>query len=80
MRTVRAEVFPIEADRWVAVVDDFCFSTEASSPHEVLGEVALAVRQVLGWQDVEVELHDEAGRRWQPSHAPAQAARLGVEL
>lgn len=79
MRTVRAEVFPVKRDRWVAVIDDHYFSTEASSPHEVLAEVRSAVREVLGWEDVTVELYDDEGRPWRPSGASAQATRMGVD-
>lgn len=74
-----AEVFPIEPGRWVAVIDDHDLSTEASSPHEVADEVRSAVREVLGWQDVNVELHDDVGRPWSPADAPAQASRMGID-
>jgi len=76
---VRAEVFPVERDRWIAVIDDHDFSTEASSPLEVFAEVRSAVREVLGWEDVTIELHDDEGRPWRPSDAPAQESRLRVD-
>ncbi|MEJ5914721.1 hypothetical protein [Pseudokineococcus sp. 1T1Z-3] len=71
LKTVQSEVFPAEHDRWIAVIDDHDFPTEASSPHEVLSAVRSTVRKVLGWDDVAVKLLECAGCPWRPSDASA---------
>jgi len=76
------EVFPINADRWVALVPrpEGVFKTEADRPDDVEAEVRRAVADVMGVRRVDLTLVDEDGYPWTPRSAVAQAARLGVPL
>jgi len=51
VRRAEIEVFPIEPDRWIAVIEtpDGPFSTEAKVPERVEPEVREAIASVLGW-------------------------------
>ena len=71
-------VFPAKADRWVAVISSPAgdFSTEATSPEAVDGEVAAAIREVLGEPARPYRLVDEAGSTWTLDVAARQAAIL----
>jgi hypothetical protein len=75
---VEVEVFPIEQDRWIAVIETprGPFSTEARSPGQVEHEARDAIASVLGWTHVELLLLDDLGDRWSPASAETQAARL----
>ncbi|MCG2802175.1 MAG: hypothetical protein L6311_08780 [Cellulomonas sp.] len=77
MAALLVEVFPIEATRWIAVIEAPAgpYSTEVTSPHLVAGEVARVIREVLG-SDLDHELVDEAGRPWGERVALAQLGRL----
>lgn len=74
---LQVEVFPIEATRWIAVIEapDGPFSTEATSPDLIAGEVARVIREVLG-SDLEHELLDEDGQPWGEGVALEQLGRL----
>jgi hypothetical protein len=71
------EVFPVSADRWVAVIDAprGAFSTECQAPEEVAGEVASSIDGVLGhghsWR-----LVDDRGCLWSPDSASDQLLRM----
>jgi hypothetical protein len=74
---VDVEVFPVAADRWIAVVraPDGEFSTEASSPGDVPDAVDRAVVEVLG-APASVNLQDDLGQPWSVASAPEQLVRL----
>ena len=75
---VEVEVFPIEPDRWIAVIETphGPFSTVAPSPQQVEAEAREAIASVLGWTEIEVVLLDDLGDPWSPAGAGEQAARL----
>lgn len=78
MRRIDVEVFPIQHDRWIAVLEapEGPFSTEASTAGQVEHEVRTAVAEALGWSEVEVVYRDDLGGPWSPSQAAEQAMRL----
>lgn len=78
VKPVEVEVFPIEPNRWIAVIEtpDGPFSTEARSPVQVELEVRDAIATVLGRTDVELILRDDVGGQWSLESAREQAARL----
>lgn len=76
MGALRVEVFPLDSDRWIAVIESF--STEAASPEEIPAEVASSIRAVLGW-DAPFELVDENGGSWTPANAEEQLLRMAAE-
>ena len=78
MERVNVEVFPIEGDRWIAVIETSRgpFSTEARSPGRVEHEARDAIASVLGLTDVELVLLDDLGDPWSPASADEQATRL----
>ena len=78
MEHVQVEVFPIEPDRWIAVIETprGSFSTEAQTPGAVEREVRDAVASVLGWTQAELVLLDDLGHPWSLATADEQAARL----
>lgn len=71
------EVFPIAADRWVAVIPTPAgeFSTEAASADSVAQEVMAAIREVLG-EAPPHRLVDANGGFWTLSVAAMQMAEL----
>ncbi len=73
---VRAQIFPLQADRWIAVVGapGSTFVTEARSAAGVASQIRHAIEASLGWVP-EMELVDDLGRPWSPGQAPAQLAR-----
>lgn len=75
------EVFPVEPDRWIAVIGAPAgeFSTETRTPAGVEQEVRQSISAVLGWADPDVVLVDDLGRPWSPRRANEQMARLEVE-
>ena len=75
---VKAQVFPIEPGRWIAVIDTprGPLSTEATSPARVEAEARDAIASVLGWPQIELVLLDDLGLPWSPASADDQAARL----
>jgi hypothetical protein len=77
---LRVEVFPVEPDRWVAVVDnpDGVFSTEVTSAQAVESDVRESIAAVLERTDLVFVLIDDQGAPWSPAAAPGQLARLGV--
>ena len=78
MRRIEVEVFPVEQDRWIAVIEAPLgpFSTEAVTPGEVDQRVREGIAEVLGWTDVDVVYVDDLGQPWSPSRAADQAARM----
>ena len=78
--SIDVEVFPVEPDRWVAVIEgpDGRFSTETSRPEQVSSAARRAVAGVLGRPDVDVVLQEDLGRPWSPAVAAEQVARLRV--
>ncbi|WP_448638243.1 hypothetical protein [Geodermatophilus sp. URMC 63] len=74
------EVFPIEPNRWVAVIDapHGSFSTEAASPDQIEREVRNSIADVLGWTEVQIDFVDDLGGPWSPEQSEAQASRLQV--
>lgn len=77
---IRVEVFPLDASRWIAVIDGprGPFSTEATRPEHIVSQVDASIREVLGANTFEVDLVDDQGRAWSIAAAPAQQRRLGV--
>ncbi|WP_024285637.1 hypothetical protein [Cellulomonas sp. KRMCY2] len=80
MSELQVEVFPVEATRWIAVIEASTgpFSTEARSPALVADEVARVIREVLGAGHEHV-LVDESGQPWSESVALQQVGRLAVQ-
>ena len=78
VRRIEVEVFPIEPDRWIAVMEapEGPFSTEASTPDQVEHGTRKAIAEVLGWSQVEIVYRDDLGDPWSPSRAAEQATRL----
>ena len=78
--TLHVEVFPIERQRWIAVIDaeNGPFSTEASCPEDIPGEVAKSVFEVLGLHEPKLEFKDEVGGAWSPSVGGEQLRRMGL--
>lgn len=78
MRSIEVEVFPIEPDRWIVVLEapEGPFSTEASTADQVEHEARKAIAHVLGWSEVAVVHRDDLGGPWSPSRAAEQAARV----
>jgi hypothetical protein len=75
---IHVEVFPIEPDRWIAVIETprGPFSTEARSPEQPEPKAREAIATVLGRTQVDLDFADDLGGPWSPSGAEAQAARL----
>jgi hypothetical protein len=78
VRRIEVEVFPVERDRWIAVIEDppGAFSTEALTPDDVERVARKAIAEVLGWIEGEIVHVDDLGSAWSPSRAAEQAARL----
>jgi hypothetical protein len=78
MHQLEVEVFPVEPDRWIVVVDapQGPFSTEAARPDQVEQEARDTIAEVLGWTDVQINFVDDVGDPWSPAWAPAQVSRL----
>lgn len=78
VRRIEVEVFPVEHDRWIAVIGAPLgpFSTEAVTPEDVEQKVCEGIAEVLGWTDVDVLYMDDFGQPWSPSRAADQAARM----
>lgn len=74
------EVFPVEPDRWIAVIDAprGSFSTEVRTPREVAEDVRASIRGVLKVREPSFVLVDDEGAPWTPVGATAQVQRLGV--
>jgi hypothetical protein len=72
------EVFPIEAHRWIALIEGPAgpFSTEAPSPEKIADEVRSAITEVLGDNSPQLRLVDERGQSWTSEIAAAQVAAL----
>jgi hypothetical protein len=80
---VRVEVFPVQADRWVAIIEtapDGAFSTEASTPDAVVSEVEAALLRVLGSDHPDYKLVDETGADWTLDTAARQPTELGKQV
>jgi hypothetical protein len=78
--TLHVEVFPIERQRWIAVInaESGSFSTEASCPEDIPGEVAKSVIEVLRMHEPKLEFKDELGGAWSPSVGEEQLRRMGL--
>jgi len=72
------EVFPIESNRWVAVIDAprGPFSTEAKTPSKIEEQVRESIATVLGWTEVHIDFVDDLGHRWSPDQSGVRASRL----
>jgi hypothetical protein len=75
---LEAEVFPVEPDRWIAVIKNPAgeFSTEAPSPDQVPAAVRDALVDVLGEPAPEHRLVDEGGQPWDLNVARRQVTSL----
>jgi hypothetical protein len=78
MKSVRVEVFPVAADRWIGVIDGErgAFSTECRHPDEMRDVAARDAAGVLGRPDLTLELVDDLGEPWTPDAAAAQLERF----
>ena len=78
---IRVEVFPVEPDRWIGVIEapDGPFSTEVKHPRDVRADVQASAAGVLERDDLVFDLVDDLGRPWTPETANEQLQRLGVE-
>lgn len=77
---LRVEVFPVEARRWVAVIDapEGAFSTECARPEDVPEEVESVIRGVRKIRGFATELVDDLGRAWSPADGGDQSRRRGI--
>jgi hypothetical protein len=76
---VQAHVFPVEVDRWIAVVASLrgTFVIESCSAAGVASRIRHATDDTLGWVP-EMELLDDRGMAWSPGQARFQLARMGL--
>ena len=74
---VRAQIFPVQADRWIAVVGapGSTFVTESRSAAGVASQIRHATQDTLGWVP-QMDLVDDRGRPWTPGQARVQLARM----
>jgi hypothetical protein len=79
IQRVTAQIFPVTADRWIAVVGapDEPFVTESCSAAGVASQIRRSIEDLHGWVP-EIELIDERGRPWTPGQAPLQMSRMKV--
>jgi hypothetical protein len=79
IQRVTAQIFPVTADRWIAVVGapHEPFVTESGSAAGVASEIRRSIEDLHGWVP-EIELIDERGRPWTPGQAPLQMSRMNV--
>lgn len=79
--SLRVEVFPVEPDRWIAVIDAprGAFSTETLTAAGVEDEVRASIAAVLGIPEPVFDLVDDLDQPWSPASAPAQLDRLQVD-
>jgi hypothetical protein len=77
MESVIAQVFPVQADRWIAVVGAPTgpFMTETASPADVGPQVRRSLADALG-RVPDVRLVDDRGRPWTPGQAIGQLSRM----
>lgn len=80
MSELQVEVLPVEATRWIAVIEAPAgpFSTEVTSAALVAAEVAKMIRDVLG-AEFEHVLVDEAGQPRSVDVSLEQLGRLTAE-
>ena len=77
---LRVEVFPVEPDRWIAVIDaDAGESTETPTAAGVEDEVRASIAAVLGISEPVFDLTDDLDQPWSPASAPAQLDRLQID-
>ena len=76
---VQAHVFPVEVDRWIAVVASLrgTFVVECPSAAGVASRIRHATDDTIGWVP-EMELLDDRGMSWSPGQARFQLARMGL--
>jgi hypothetical protein len=76
---VQAHVFPVEVDRWIAVVASLrgTFVIESRCAAGVASRIRHATDDTLGWVP-EMELLDDRGMSWSPGQAGFQLARMGL--
>lgn len=80
IQRVTAQIFPVQADRWIAVVGAPAaepFVTESRSAAGVASQIRRSIEGSLGWVP-EIELIDDRGRPWSPGQAPQQLTRMKV--
>jgi hypothetical protein len=77
---LKVEVFPIAADRWVAVIDGPAgvFSTEVDRPEAVEQAVHTALREVMDRESPRFVLVDTDDEPWTEATAARQAKALDV--
>ena len=77
--SVRAQVFPVRADRWIVVVGapGATFVTESRSAAGVASQIRGAIEATLGWVPA-MDLIDDRGRPWAPGQARVQLARMRI--
>jgi hypothetical protein len=78
---IRVEVFPVEPDRWVSVIEaeNGPFSTEVKHPRDVQADVEASAAAVLKRDDLAFDVVDDLGQPWTAARANEQLRRLGVE-
>lgn len=78
----RVEVFPLEPDVWIAVIDapKGPLSTQVPRPGMVMDDVRTSIEAVLEIANAEVDLVDDLGRPWTPAGAKAQMQRLDIDF
>lgn len=66
MTRMRAEVCPIEPDRWIAVIDALAgaFSTETKHPGDLRADAEKSAAAVLRRNDVTFDAVDDLGWPW----------------
>lgn len=66
MTRMRVEVFPIEPDRWIAVIDApaGAFSTETKHPGDLRADAEKLAAAVLRRNDLAFDFVDDLGRPW----------------
>jgi hypothetical protein len=76
----QVEVFPVDADRWIAVIDAprGPFSTEVTAPRFVEAEVRSVMAAVLGTPDPVFVLVDGSGAPWSVQTASSQLVARGL--
>jgi|GEM_PF-2448551 len=78
--SVRVQVFPVQPDRWIAVVaaPGGTFVTQSQSAAGVASQVRSATEQTMGWVP-DMDLVDDRDLPWTPGQAGTQLARLGLD-
>ncbi len=76
-RTV-VEVFSIEPNRWIAVIDAprGPLSSGSETPEVIDREVHSSIADVLAWAEVKIDFVDDLGDPWSVERSEAQASRL----